>query len=369
MKKIITVLGTRPEIIRLSVIIQKLDSNYDHKLVHTGQNMDSNMRDIFFSELNIREPDLSLNMNGQNLGVSLGQLFSELGGYFEAEKPDGVLILGDTNSGLVSILAKRMHIPVFHLEAGNRSFDLNVPEEINRKIIDHSSDFNLVYTEFARRNLLDEGFHPRHVFLIGSPMREVFNTHMQEIMDSNVLQVINTKPQEYILLSLHRQENVNTQERFQKILNNVSSAAKHFGKKVIFSAHPRTLDLLEKWGIKLDSIFQIMPALGFVDYNSLQKNSFVVLSDSGSISEESGILNFDALTIRQSMERPEAIESGLISLSSIDSSEIINNINFLKIHQNKEIPNEYLIENTSSRVINIIYSTLELYDEWFGIRY
>jgi UDP-N-acetyl-L-fucosamine synthase len=368
MRKVMTILGTRPEMIRLSCVISELDNYFDHILVHTGQNTDANMKQVFFDDLGIRAPDYSFEMNSANLGMSLSVLFARMSEIFELEKPDALVLLGDTNSGLISILAKRLNIPIYHLEAGNRSFDNNVPEEINRKIIDHSSDFNLVYTEHARRNLLAEGIHSRSIFLIGSPMQEVLNKNLMAIQECDVLSRLELNKESYLLLSLHRQENTNSDAKLRKIIENVSLAAQEFGKQVLFSVHPRTLNRIDEFALDLPPSFICVPALGFLEFNNLQLNSFIVLSDSGSISEESAILNFNAVTIRDSMERPEALESGSISMSGSSSINLPNSIKLMRNSLKKSIPTEYQIEDTSKRVVNAILSTLDLYDDWFAIR-
>lgn len=363
-----TILGTRPEMIRLSSVIAELDNYFDHILVHTGQNTNANMKQVFFDDLGIRAPNYSFEMNSINLGTSLSLLFEKMSEIFDLEKPDALVILGDTNSGLISILAKRLNIPIYHLEAGNRSYDNNVPEEINRKIIDHSSHFNLVYTEHARRNLLAEGIHPRTIFLIGSPMREVLNKNLIAIKESNVLERLDLHKNGYLLLSLHRQENTNSAVQLMKVVENVRIAAEELGKQVLFSAHPRTLSKIDEYSLKLPASFTCVPALGFLDYNNLQLNSFITLSDSGSISEESAILNFPAVTIRDSMERPEALEAGSISMSGSSSGNLSNAIRLMRSNSRRSVPVEYQIEDTSTRVINVILSTLDLYEDWFAIR-
>ena len=368
MKKLMTILGTRPEMIRLSSVIAELDNYFDHILVHTGQNTNANMKQVFFDDLGIRAPNYSFEMNSINLGTSLSLLFEKMSEIFDLEKPDALVILGDTNSGLISILAKRLNIPIYHLEAGNRSYDNNVPEEINRKIIDHSSDFNLVYTEHARRNLLAEGIHPRTIFLIGSPMREVLNKNLIAIKESNVLERLDLHKNGYLLLSLHRQENTNSAVQLMKVVENVRIAAEELGKQVLFSAHPRTLSKIDEYSLKLPASFTCVPALGFLDYNNLQLNSFITLSDSGSISEESAILNFPAVTIRDSMERPEALEAGSISMSGSSSGNLSNAIRLMRSNSRRSVPVEYQIEDTSTRVINVILSTLDVYEDWFAIR-
>lgn len=367
MNKIITLVGTRPEIIRMSRIVPSLDSSFNQVLVHSGQNTNPNMKDVFLSELGMRRPDYEFSMNGKGLGGSLATLFFELQRIIEIEKPKAFVTLGDTNSGLALILFSRLGIPTYHLEAGNRSFDWNVPEELNRKIIDHSSAFNLVYTEHARRNLLSEGLHPRNIFLIGSPLREVIDYYRSEIENSQALDQYKLSARRYLLLSIHREENTKSIKNFTKLLNNVEFVAEQFDLKILFSLHPKTMDRIRANHIPLGPRFEPVAAMGFLDYVKLQQNAFIVLSDSGSISEESAILNFPAITLRESMERPEALESGVISMSSRESSSLMNIVN-LAVHKNDKYEiSDYHIKDTSFRVSNIISSTIDHYKDWFGL--
>ena len=374
MLKVITVIGTRPEIIRLSRIIPILDKYCDHTLVHTGQNYDYELNQIFFDELQIRKPDTFLNISNKSLGQAIGDLIIKSEQLFNDVKPNALLVLGDTNSSLVTIMSKRMKIPIYHMEAGNRCFDGNVPEEINRKIVDHVSDFNLVYTEHARRNLLREGIHPRFIYLTGSPMREIIDYNLQRIISSDILNQLELKVGEYFLVSLHREENVDNQKTLQKLIKLLEEIEKKFKLKIIVSTHPRTNKRMDSVGFnnKNKNIHFLKP-FGYFDYSNLQLNSQCVLSDSGTVSEESAILGFPAITLRNSMERPEALDSGTISLTSYDVEEVIQNIKIAIQHhsENKKrittIPHEYQIKNTSQIVLKLIMGTANISRKWLNI--
>ena len=363
--KITTIVGTRPEIIRMSEIIKKFDIFFKHRLIHTGQNPDPLLKDIFFSDLGLRNPDLYFGGDHKTLGGFLGVLFTEIENELNTNTPDAVVILGDTNSALASIIAKRKGIPVYHLEAGNRSFDQNVPEEINRKIVDHTSDFNLVYTELARNNLISEGIHPRKIGLIGSPLYEVLEVHRNKIDSSNILNELHLEKQKYILVSAHRQENIDFKSRFNTFLEMLDLVAKKYNYPVLISTHPRVKKQIIKNGISSSKNILFHDPFNFTDYNKLQKNALVVLSDSGTISEESSILGFKAITIRDSMERPEALESGSIVMSGTNPIDIIEVIEIV-LNSNKAlvVPKEYLIPDTSTRVINFIISTVKQHKFW-----
>ena len=306
--KVVTVLGTRPEIIRLSVIIKKFDQFFDHTLVHTGQNYDYTLNEIFFEELEIRKPDFFLEVVGQDLGETMGNILSKSYEVLNKIKPDALLVLGDTNSSLSVLPAKRLKIPIFHMESGNRCFDQNVPEEINRKVADHLADINLTYTENSRRYLLTEGFRKDHVFCTGSPLNEVLSYFSASIEKSKILKQLNLTPRGYIVASIHREENLDIEDNFQQIINALNSISKNYNKPILFSTHPRTRNKLNSTKINSDSI-QFLKPLGFFDYVKLQTNAFVTLSDSGTISEESAMMNFPAVSVRTSTERPEAIDS------------------------------------------------------------
>ena len=371
---VVTVVGTRPEIIRLSRVIPALDKNFNHILVHTGQNHDPMLSGIFFEELEIRRPDVYLDVDTSSLGSVLGQTLQKIEKVLLEHSPDAVLILGDTNSAISAIIAKRLHIPVYHMEAGNRSFDENVPEETNRRLVDHVSDFNLPYTEHARRNLLAEGIHPRRLMVSGSPMREVLDFYMPKIKASTILEKLELSPGKYFLVSAHRQENVDSKERLQNLVDSLKRVNEKWGIPVLVSTHPRTRRQLEAvLGYdKTEGIIFHEP-FGFIDYNQLQMNAFCVLSDSGTISEESVILGFPAITIRDSMERPEALEFGGIVMTGLMANNIISGIQSVTDEKSdegpkNEYPDGYAVTNCSSRVVKFILSTSARHHEWAGIR-
>jgi len=363
--KITTIVGTRPEIIRLSEIIKHFDKVFTHRLIHTGQNQDPNLSTIFFQDLDLREPDVFFGNTATTLGKFVGNLFEKMEEEFANNRPDAIVILGDTNSALSAILAKRMAIPVYHLEAGNRSFDKNVPEEINRKIVDHSSDFNLVYTEHARTNLLMEGIHPRTIALIGSPIKEVINKNIDKIEQSKILEKLNLKSQKYILVSAHRQENIDFPDRFEDLIKTLETVSIETDLPVLVSTHPRTKKKINSTNFgQLKSIFFHDP-FNFSDYNKLQKEAFVVLSDSGTISEESSMLNFKAITIRNSMERPEALDAGSIVMAGIKRDNVLKAIKIVTENpRSLSIPEAYKIEDCSIRTTNYILSTINEYKFW-----
>ena len=370
MLKLITVVGTRPEIIRLSCVIPLLDKYTNHILVHTGQNYDYELNQIFFEDLALRQPDYYLNVNTSSLGYVLGETLIKIEEILDKEKPDAMLILGDTNASISAIMAKRKHIPIYHMEAGNRSFDNNVPEEINRKMIDHIADFNLVYTENSRRHLLSEGLPHRRIYVTGSPMFEVLQHYLPKIKQSNILETLNLKPQKYFLISVHREENVDYPENLQKISIVLNTLAEQYSYPVIVSTHPRTRKRLENSdGFKFNSLIQFLKPFSFTDYNFLQMNSACVISDSGTISEESAILKFPAITIRNSMERPEAIDAGTIILSGFDPDIVLDSIKVAIEEGAKytKICPEYEIDNCSMRVLKLILGTAKLHKQWSGL--
>ena len=295
--KVVTVLGTRPEIIRLSVIIKKFDQFFDHTLVHTGQNYDFTLNEIFFEELSIRKPDFFLNVVGQNLGETMGNVLSKSFTLFNDVKPDALLVLGDTNSALCTISAKRLKIPIFHLEAGNRCYDQNVPEELNRKIADHTADINLTYTENSRRYLLSEGFRKDHVFCVGTPLKEVLDFYSDKIDNSLILEKLELKQEQYIVASIHREENLDIGDNFKNIIDALNKVVELYDKELIFTTHPRTKKKIKDLNLKVNSRINFIDPLGFCDYVLLQKNALITLSDSGTISEESTILGFKALSL------------------------------------------------------------------------
>ena len=364
--KIMTIVGTRPEIIRLSEIIKKADKFFDHILVHTGQNWDYTLNQVFFDDLGLREPNHYLNAVGNHLGETIGNVIAKSYEILQKEKPDALLLLGDTNSALSSIAAKRLKVPIFHMEAGNRCFDQNVPEEINRKIVDHISDINLPYTENSRRYLLAEGFRRDHVFVTGSPMTEVIEKNIEKINNSDILQKLDLEEKKYILLSTHREENVDSEKAFANLVESINTVAEKYNMPIIFSTHPRTQKRIEERGIKFNSLVQILKPFGFFDYCNLQKNSFCVLSDSGTISEESAIMRFPAISIRTSTERPEVIDKGNIILGGIKKDEILSALEIttnLFDEENHDIePYDYMDNNVSDKVVKVIQSYTRIVD-------
>lgn len=360
--KIATIVGTRPEIIRLAECIKKCDLLFDHVLIHTGQNYDYNLNEVFFKELEIRQPDHFLNVAGAHLGETIGNIIARCFEVFVTEKPDGILVLGDTNSVLCTIPAKRLKIPIFHMEAGNRCFDQNVPEEINRKISDHISDINLAYTEHSRRYLLSEGFRKDHVFVTGSPLREVLNKYSEEIEHSKVVTKLNLEEGKYFVVSAHREENIDLNNNFNILSSSLNAVAEKYQLPIIFSTHPRTNNRIQKDKIKFHPLIKNVAPLGFFDYVKLQKKAYCVLSDSGTISEECAMMDFPAVSIRTSTERPEAVDAGTIVLGGITQDEIINAIEIVKTtyRPDQTLPPEYNVTNTSDRVVRIINSYLPI---------
>jgi UDP-N-acetylglucosamine 2-epimerase (non-hydrolysing) len=371
--KVMTFIGTRPEIIRLSRTMVRLDEFTEHIIVHTGQNYDYELNEIFFKDLELRKPDYFLEVDTTSLESSVGDIFKKSGEVLRKENPDAVLVLGDTNSCLSAYMAKRLHIPVFHMEAGNRCFDFNVPEEINRRIIDHISDFNLVYTEHARRHLISEGLPQRRIYLTGSPMKEVLDHYLPKIEQSGALEKLSLTSGKYFLISAHREENVDNQENLSKILSILNMLAEEYKLPVIVSTHPRTRKRLELLtDMKMEKSIHFLKPFGFIDYIFLQMNAVCVVSDSGTISEESSILNFPAISLRQSMERPEAQDSGTIILTGFDQTAVLNSIQlvikeFEKTGGYRDIPEDYRITNTSWRVLKLIAGNAKLSNLWDGI--
>lgn len=356
--KVMTIVGTRPEIIRLAEVIKKCDEYFDHILVHTGQNWDYTLNDVFFKELELREPDHFLGVVGENLGQTMGNIIAASYEILVKEKPEALLILGDTNSCLAAIAAKRLKIPVFHMEAGNRCFDQNVPEEINRRIVDVTSDVNLAYTEHARRYLLSEGMRKEYTFVTGSPLPEVFAKYMSQIDSSDVLERLGLEKGKFILVSAHREENIDNDENFKSLTDALNAIAETYKMPVIYSTHPRSWKRIESKGIKFHENIRQLKPFGFYDYNKLQKDSFCVLSDSGSLAEESNIMGFPAVSIRTSTERPEAIDKGSVILGGITFASITQAIEV--ITKQKEMGAElvkvhdYTDINVSMKVVNII---------------
>ena len=359
MLKVNIIIGTRPEIIRLSETIKLCKKIFQTTIIHTGQNYDYNLNEVFFNDLKLEKPDIYLNCDVTNVGTSVGSIIQLSYEYFNINKPDCILILGDTNSCLCAYSAKRLKIPIFHIEAGNRCFDQNVPEEINRKISDHISDINLAYTEHSRRYLLSEGFRKDHVFVTGSPLFEVLQKNKQNIENSNVLEKLKLEKGKFFVVSAHREENIDLGDNFLKLADALNAVAEKYNFPIIFSTHPRTQKQIEKKDVKFHPLITNMPPFGFFEYVSLQYNALCVLSGSGTISEESAMMEFPAVSIRTSTERPEAIDVGSIVLGGITKAEILNAIDItLNTYQakNLSLPAEYKIKDVSSRVIRIIQS-------------
>lgn len=356
--RLMTIIGTRPEIIKLSEIIKKADLFFDQIIVHTGQNFDYQLNEIFFKDLGIRKPDLYLGVVGKNLGETLGNVLTKSYEAILDHKPDAILILGDTNSALSAIPAKRLKVPIFHLEAGNRCFDENLPEEINRKIVDHISDVNLAYSEHARRYLLAEGVKPQQTYVVGSPMKEVLGIHAQEIEGSPILETLELKKGGYFLLSAHREENIDNEKSFFSLMNAINFLAEKYNLPVIYSLHPRSKKFVELRGFKFHPNVQAMQPFGFFDYVHLQKNAKCVISDSGTLAEESALLNFPAVSIRTSTERPEALEKGSFVIGGITKDEICQAIEVAigLSHEHFDSVPDYEDENVSLKVVKIIQS-------------
>jgi len=358
--KVITILGTRPEIIRLAETIKKCDKYFNHILVHTGQNYDYELNEIFFKELGLRKPDYYLNCAGKDLGETMGNVIAKSYELIKKENPDAALILGDTNSALSAISAKRLKCPIFHMEAGNRCWDWNVAEMTNRTIVDRISDINLPYTENARRYLLSEGIDGKTIFVTGSPMKEVIDAHIEEINKSNVLDRLSLKKNKYILVSAHREENIDIEENFINLMNSINKIAETYKVPVIYSTHPRSMKFIKKRKFKFHPLVKNLKPFGFIDYNKLQQNALCVLSDSGTLTEESAILRFPAVLIRTSTERPEGLDAGTIVIGGIKEKEVLEATEFaIKSFSNKDInePSEfYKVNDCSNRVIRIIQS-------------
>lgn len=369
MTKVMTIVGTRPEIIRLSEVIKRLDATVDHVLVHTGQNWDYSLNEVFFEELGLRAPDHHLGVDTSSLGAVLGGVLVGTEKVILEERPDALVVLGDTNSCISAIMAKRMKVPVYHMEAGNRCFDENVPEETNRRLVDHVADFNLVYTEHARRNLLGEGLHPRRILKTGSPMKEVLDAHRSEIAGSDALTRLDLEADGYILVSAHREENVDRPDRLHALLDCLEGVASEFDKPVLVSTHPRTRQRLEALGRTVERV-RFHDPLGFLDYNHLQSQAFCVLSDSGTISEESSLLGFPAVTLRDSIERPEALDTGAIVMTGLDPTNVVEAVRVAVAsgRGGRVVPDDYAIGNCSERAVNFILSTYRRHAQWAGIR-
>jgi len=358
--KVMTIIGTRPEIIRLSEVIKACDKYFNHILVHTGQNWDYTLNKVFFEELGLRKPDHYLNAVGQHLGETIGNIIAKSYEILLREKPDVLLILGDTNSALCAISAKRLKIPIFHMEAGNRCFDQNVPEEINRKIVDHISDINLPYTEHSRRYLLSEGIGKEYIFVTGSPMTEVLHKNMGKIQNSKVLEELNLEENKYILVSAHREENIDNEKNFLSLMNALNIIAETYRLPIIYSTHPRSWKKIEERGFKFHPLIKQLKPFGFFDYNKLQLNSFCTLSDSGTLSEESAILGFPGVLIRTSTERPEVLDKGTVIIGGVTERDIVQAVELSReiweYGEKTVIASDYVDENVSVKVVKIIQS-------------
>ena len=362
--RLVTVVGTRPELIRLSRVICELDAFFDHILVHTGQNYDYELNQIFFDELKLRTPDFFLNAAGNSATETIGQILIKIDSLLAVEQPDAFLILGDTNSCLCSIPAKKRHIPIFHMEAGNRCFDQRVPEETNRKIVDHISDINMTYSNIAREYLLREGLSADKIIKTGSPMFEVLNYYLQFIQKSDILKRLKLENYKYFVVSAHREENISNLSNFTEFTNCLNLIAEQYNLPIIVSTHPRTRNMIDSKKIKFHKNIQLLKPLGFNDYNALQMFSKAVLSDSGTISEESSILNFPALNIRQAHERPEAMEEASVMMVGLNPERILQGLTELESqnrgeHRNFRRVNDYSVPNVSEKVVRIIISYVD----------
>ena len=362
--KVMTVVGTRPEIIKMSAIIKKADKYFDHLIVHTGQNYDYELNKVFFKDLGIREPDYYLGVVGNDLGETMGNVISKSYKLLNEVKPDAVIVLGDTNSCLCVISAKRLKIPVFHMEAGNRCKDENLPEEVIRRIVDTTSDVNLCYSEHARRYILSSGARPEYTFVVGSPMAEVLSEYQPEIDNSNILEELGLEEGKYILLSAHREENIDNEGNFFSLMNAVNAMAEQYDMPILYSCHPRSKKYIEQRNFHFDKrVIQHKP-LGFFDYNKLQKNAFCVVSDSGTVPEEGAYFKFPAVSIRTSTERPEAMDKGVFVIGSITSEKVLQAVKMaVSMHENGDeaidVP-AYVEKNVAMKVIKLIQSYTEI---------
>ena len=355
--KVMTIVGTRPEIIKLSTTIKELDKYTEQILVHTGQNYDYELNEVFFKDLGLREPDVYMNAAGSNAAETIGNVIIKSDELIKEYKPDAILLYGDTNSCLSVISAKRNKIPVFHMEAGNRCFDERVPEEINRKIVDHLSDINMVLTEHARRYLIAEGVRPETIIKTGSSMKEVFKESERNINNSKILKELSLEKGKYFVLSMHREENVDNPKNFESLINAINEVAEKFKMPIIFSAHPRTRKKIEAGNYQFNKLVKYMTPLGFNDYNALQKSAFCVISDSGTITEESSILGFPAITVRQAHERPEGMDEGTVIMSGVEANDIIDSINVVTSQNSKPaIVKDYDVDYVGIKVVKIIMS-------------
>lgn len=364
--KVMVTVGTRPEIIRLAEVIKAIDKYFDLVLVHTGQNYDYTLNQVFFEQFELPEPDYYLNAVGENLGETIGNIIAKSYDLIQKVKPDAFLVLGDTNSCLAAYSAKRLKVPIFHMEAGNRCFDFNVPEEINRRVVDHVADINLAYTENARRYLIAEGKRDDSVYVTGSPMAEVLEKNMAQIDASNILNELGLNERDYFVVSAHREENIDDDKKFEDLVNSLNAVAEKYQKRIIFSTHPRTAKRIEEKGIKFNDLIMNVKPLGFFEYVKLQKHAFCVLSDSGTVPEESAILNFPGISMRNSTERPEALDAGSIVLGSVREKDLLMAIDLaVASHvEGRENPvRDYRDTNVSLKVVNIIQSYYNIVNE------
>lgn len=358
--RLMTIVGTRPEIIKMSAIIKKCDKYFEHILVHTGQNYDYTLNEVFFKDLGLREPDYYLGVVGENLGQTMGNVISKAYELMEEVKPDAIIVLGDTNSCLSVIPAKRLKIPIFHMEAGNRCKDENLPEEVIRRIVDVTSDINLCYSEHARRYIIDTGVKPEYTYVVGSPMAEVLDSNRENIENSNVLDELGLEAGKYILLSAHREENIDIEDNFFSLMNAVNALAEKYDMQILYSCHPRSEKYIKQRGFVFDKrVIQHKP-LGFFDYNKLQQNAFCVVSDSGTVPEEGAYFKFPAVSVRTSTERPEAMDKGVFVIGSISTEQVLQAVDMaVEMHTNGDdafdVP-AYMDNNVSMKVVKLIQS-------------
>ena len=371
--KLMTVVGTRPEIIKMSAIIKKCDKYFEHILVHTGQNYDYTLNEVFFKDLNLREPDYYLGVVGENLGQTMGNVIARSYELMTEIKPDAVIVLGDTNSCLCVISAKRLKIPVFHMEAGNRCKDENLPEEVIRRIVDVTSDVNLCYSEHARRYILDSGVKPEYTFVVGSPTAEVLRGCLSQINESSILDQLSLKSGKYILLSIHREENIDIEANFFSLMSSINVMAETYNMPIIYSCHPRSKKNIDQKEFKFDSRVILSQPFGFFDYNKLQQQAFCVVSDSGTLPEESAFFHFPAISVRTSSERPEAIDKGVFTIGSVTSEQILQAVN-MAVEMNKEgsfaseVP-AYVDDNVSTKIVKIIQSYTSIINKMVWRKY
>ena len=367
--KVVTIVGTRPEIIRLSRLVPKLDHYTEHVFVHTGQNSDPQLNDVFFEDLELRKPDYYLNVDTSSMGAVMGDTIKKSEKVFLKEKPDAVMILGDTNSAVAAIVAERMHIPVYHMEAGNRSFDANVPEELNRRMVDHVASFNLPYNDYSLRNLLAEGIHPRRICITGSPIREIYEHYKDKIAASTIVEDMKLTQDGYFLVSVHRQENVDQEDRLKKILECLMAVRDEWKLPILVSTHPRTKKRLEEFGLEKVEGINFHEPFGYLDYNKLQMNAKCVISDSGTISEESATIGFPAVSMRDSIERPESLDAGPIVLTGLNLEIVIASIK-VQLSEPRPVapPAGYSVNDFSARVLKFVLSTAKKSLDWSGAR-